>query len=68
MNKIKNGGFPPLKECSENIIEQPNIKSNKKRLYVKPISNKDINPNSLLNSNKLFVINNSEELLDIKEL
>ena len=68
MNKIKNGGFPPLKYCSENIIKQSNDKSNKERLYIKPISNKDINPNSLLNSNKLFLINNSDELLDIKEL
>ena len=62
MNKIKNGGFPPLKDCSENIIKQPNNKSKKERLYIKPISNKDINPN------KSFLINNSDELLDINEL
>ena len=67
MNKIKNGGFPPLKYCSENTIKQSNDKSNKERLYIKPISNKNINPISLLNSNKSFLINQNEEQFDIKE-
>jgi hypothetical protein len=63
-SKLPNGGFPPILECLNEIN-----KKIKKERYLQP-NMKNININKILNTkkNKLNIIENDDELIELEEV
>ncbi len=67
-NFFKNGGFPPIKYCSNNDKDNNNtIKTSKERFFSNA-PKQNVNIRQLLNENKiipLIIVDTSNDMLDV---